>query len=216
MESIEKEVKGRVARRDRLGEMARTLRRSSQEFMRHLHEERGRTPGRSLLGSKKSRSHQGRNILPQQQELREMAQRLIRELEREGWREEGVVEAALQEWVEASLLWAIVEGHPFPTPSELGVHAEAYLLGLADVVGELRRLTITALGRAEVDTAKALLEDMDDLAGMLMRFDFPRSVLSMKPKQDMARSLVERTRGDVEVARFMNKFVSQRSKRSKG
>jgi len=208
LESIETEVKTRIAKRDRLSEMARTLRRSSQDFMRRLHAE--------MSGAQPMPAQEKRKENAHHTALKVLASNLVRELERGGWREEEVAEAALQEWVEASLLLAVIEARPFPFPADLGVHAEAYLLGLADVVGELRRLAITALGRGDVDRAKGLLEDMDKLSGMLMRFDFPRSVLSMKPKQDMARSLVERTRGDVEVARFLNTFAPRQRKRSKG
>jgi predicted translin family RNA/ssDNA-binding protein len=214
--AVEKEVRARIAKRDQLGEMARDLRRSSQDFMRHLHALGSGAYAMRTTDGKGDTDSPGLDRLRRYSDLKRMASKLTHELESEGWREETVAEAALQEWVEASLLFTMIEDRTFPTPGELGVHAEAYLLGFADVVGELRRLAITALGRGEIERAMGLLEDMDNLAGILMRFDFPRSVLSMKPKQDMARSLVERTRGDVEVARFLNRFAPKQRKRSKG
>jgi translin len=144
-----------------------------------------------------------------------MATDLARELEDRGWRDEAVIEAAMQEWTEACMLLSIVRDEPLPSPKDLAVTAEAYIMGLGDVVGEVRRLAVSALGHGSVEEAEAHLQTMDLLTHALMRFEFPRSVLPMKPKQDMARSLLERTRGEVEMARFMRRFAPPGGKRSK-
>ena len=112
----------------------------------------------------------------------------------------GFVENAMQEACEAFLVHAIVAGQRLPTPKECGVTDTAYLLGLGDVVGELRRFALTALRDGDVAGASGSLERMERILDGLMRFDYPTALVALKRKQDVARSLIEKTRGEVAVA----------------
>ncbi len=199
---LEEELRQRLAFRDTLAERARALRRASQDLMRRTQvvAARGTSPA---------------PLAVEYQRLSRSARDLVLRLKGEGWRDEGVVEDALQEWVEASLLVALVRQRPLPSPRALGVHAEPYLLGLSDLVGELRRVAVSALGNGQVAEAVENLTRMETLLHFLMRFDYPRSLLSMKPKQDSARSLLERTRADVEMARYLERFSREGQQRSK-
>jgi len=113
----------------------------------------------------------------------------------------GYVEAALAEVVEVCVLLAILNKAPLPTPKELYATPEAYLLGLGDVVGELRRKAVEALREMRPDQAELRLTEMETIYDQLMRFDYPDAVVPLRKKQDVARSLIERTRGEVLVAR---------------
>jgi len=113
----------------------------------------------------------------------------------------GYVEAALAEVVETCTVLAILNKAPLPTPKELFATPEAYLLGLGDVVGELRRMAVEALREMRPEQAELRLTQMETIYGQLMRFDYPDAVVSLRKKQDVARSLIERTRGEVLVAR---------------
>src|SRR5207247_2802637 len=62
----------------------------------------------------------------------------------------GTVENAMQEAGEAFLVHAILEQDPLPSPRDLGLTDTAYLLGLGDVVGELRRFALEHLRRRVV------------------------------------------------------------------
>ncbi len=112
----------------------------------------------------------------------------------------GIVENAMQEACEAFLVHAILEAEPLPSPKELGVTDTAYLLGLGDVVGELRRFALEHLRRGDVKLASSFLEKMERILDALMRFDYPTALVALKRKQDVARSLIEKTRGEVAVA----------------
>lgn len=114
----------------------------------------------------------------------------------------GYVETAHQELAEVSIFHSIVNKKPVPTPKDLEVTDKAYLMGLGDVVGELRRLTLDCLKRGDTDSANEHLQEMEDIYAMLMRFDFPSGLLAIKRKQDIARRLLERTRGEVAVASY--------------
>lgn len=128
---------------------------------------------------------------------------LSERIRREGRADEPLAHDALQEAVEACLLGAIVHRQPLPGPSELDVEPEPYLLGLGDVVGEVRRLVLERLARDDLEEAERHLRLMEELTQSLLRFDTTRAIVQLKPKQDQARTLVERTRGEVVMARYL-------------
>jgi len=112
----------------------------------------------------------------------------------------GFVDTAYQEYVEVTVLQAVAEGDELPGPDELGVTPQSYIEGIGDVVGELRRFALDAIIEGRVEKAREHLAMMDEIYTFLMRFDYPAALSGVKRKQDVARSLVEKTRGDVTVA----------------
>lgn len=112
----------------------------------------------------------------------------------------GYVETAYQEFAEVGIMISLLEQNDVPSPEELGIENVPYLLGLADAVGELRRACLDELKSGDVGRANDLLERMEDIFGELMRFDYPEAILPIKRKQDVVRSLLEKTRGEVAVA----------------
>lgn len=117
--------------------------------------------------------------------------------------DEGIAHDALQEAVEAILLGATLDGGRAPGPADLGVDPEVYLLGLGDLVGELRRLALGRLDLDDLDGASRHVALMEDIYRTLLRFDTTRAIVQLKPKQDTARALLERTRGEVTMARLL-------------
>jgi len=179
---IEAHLRQRELRREELYQRARRLRRLAQATMSRLHSER--------------------SVPPAVAEVRRELEELSDWLRREGRGDEGLAFDALQEGVEATLLAAVVAGDELPGPSDLAVEPEPYLLGLGDVVGEVRRLVLDRLAHDDLAGAEAHLALMDSLTRDLLRFDTTRAIVQLKPKQDVARSLLERTRGEVVMARL--------------
>jgi translin len=116
----------------------------------------------------------------------------------------GYVENAFQELSEAFIVHAIKGRKPIPRPESIGVTNTAYLLGMGDSVGEFRRFALLALTKGNVKSASKYLNIMEELYQALMRFDYPHAIVAIRRKQDIARSLIEKTRGDI--------LVSSRSK----
>jgi len=112
----------------------------------------------------------------------------------------GIVQDALQEVAEAAILTEIVNGQDLPDPEQLGMPGTAYLMGMADTIGELRRFSLEALRRGETASAEKYLDIMEELFLVIMRFDYPDALVSIRRKQDIARSVLEKTRGDVSIA----------------
>lgn len=145
--------------------------------------------------------HRGEDVTATLQETREEVMKLKSLLDdHPDLYHAGFVENAMQEACEAFLVHAILEGRPLPAPKECGVTDTAYLLGLGDVVGELRRFALTNLRHGDVGAASNHLERMEQILDALMRFDYPTALVALKRKQDVARSLIEKTRGEVAVA----------------
>ena len=110
----------------------------------------------------------------------------------------GFVGNAQAEFAEVSLLRAVLRGETPPSPQSLGVDDAAYLAGMGDATGELRRriLDLIRLGRPE--EGEKYLETMDEFYTEMMSFDYPDAIThGLRKKTDVARSLIERTRGDL-------------------
>lgn len=145
--------------------------------------------------------HKGVDPKKELKELREEISRLSSllaehpELERAGY-----VENALQEYAEVGIVMSLLETGDAPSPEELGIGSVPYLLGLGDCVGELRRFCLTELKAGKVARANNFLEMMEEIFSVLMRFDYPDAIVAIRHKQDNARSVLEKTRGEVAVA----------------
>lgn len=112
----------------------------------------------------------------------------------------GFVENAAQEYVEAYCLNNILKGKDLPDPDKLQTTYTSYLQGLCDVVGELRRKALDTILNGEPKQAQQYLVIMEDIYDAILRFDYPSSLIPIKRKQDIARSLIEKTRGELAVA----------------
>ena len=113
----------------------------------------------------------------------------------------GYTQDALKEYSEAHLTRALILGQALPTPQDLDVEDAAYINGLAETVGELRRYALDALRRGKVATSEKMLDMMDEIYTGLLTVDFPSAITrGLRRNTDIARSILERTRGDVTTA----------------
>jgi translin len=110
----------------------------------------------------------------------------------------GYTQDALKEFVEASIVCAILGGEPLPAPEDVGIDNAAYLCGLGEAAGELRRRVLDILRHGQTAEAERLMAVMDDIYGLLVTMDFPDALTgNLRRITDMVRGVVERTRGDL-------------------
>ncbi len=110
----------------------------------------------------------------------------------------GMFSAALQEYAEANILLSLVKEGRFVTPSEISVPSVDYVLGLADVIGEYRRLALDNLREGEVEKGVECLEVMDQVFIQLLALDEAYMLVpGLRHKSDIARRIIENTRGDI-------------------
>lgn len=112
----------------------------------------------------------------------------------------GAVEGALQEAAEAAIVYAILHRRPLPSPDDLGVTEAAYALGLGDSIGELRRVALDRMRLGKLEDAERMVDTMDDIFHALLRIRYPDAIVAIRHKQDVARGILERTRGELAVA----------------
>ena len=133
----------------------------------------------------------------------------------------GMFSAALQEYAEANIFLKLIEESRFVTPKEINVPAVDYVLGLADAIGEYRRLTLDALREGNVAKGEKCLELMDEIYVELMGMDEAYMLVpGLRRKCDVARKIIEITRGDItqEVRRksledYLRRFEQAQAKR---
>ena len=116
----------------------------------------------------------------------------------------GILTPAQQEIAEASILESLVNGEDFPQFEESSISPPAYLLGMADAVGELRRLCLDNLRELKLEGAKQSFSKMEEIYQALLELDYPSGLTpGLRHKVDTARRLVEETRTDVTRAQLL-------------
>jgi len=113
----------------------------------------------------------------------------------------GLFRDAQKEFAEGSITLALITGKRFPDPDELRVDYAAYLNGLGEAVGELRRYLLDSLRRGDLSRGEELLSVMDDIYTTLTTMDFPDAITGgLRHTTDMVRGVLERTRSDLTLA----------------
>lgn len=128
----------------------------------------------------------------------------------------GIIGVAMQEYTEARLFYDLIENKKFTPVEELEVTDSSYLLGIADLIGELRRFILENLVEGDIDTAKYFYVIMKELYGTFLQIEFGKNLIpELRRKKDTARVLVERTLSDLFVAqqsRNLEKILDEKSK----
>ena len=120
---------------------------------------------------------------------------------------------AQKEYSEGSITLAIVMGNPIPTPEMLAVDSAAYLNGMGEVVGELRRYVLDKMRSGDLSRAEELLSDMDSIYEILVTMDFPDAITgSLRRTTDMVRGILEKTRSDLTLTLQQKKLEERLDK----
>jgi translin len=114
------------------------------------------------------------------------------------FRYHGFVRDAEKEHTEANSVFALVTGKQLPDPDDLKVDYAAYLNGLGDTVGELRRYLLDSMRHGDLSHCEEMLSAMDDIYTTLVTMDFPDAITGgLRHTTDQVRGILEKTRGDV-------------------
>jgi len=110
----------------------------------------------------------------------------------------GFIRDAQKEFAEGSITLALVTGNRLPDPGELNIDSAAYLNGLGEAVGELRRYLLDSMRRGDLGRGEELLSAMDDIYSILVTMDFPDAITGgLRRTTDMVRGVLERSRSDL-------------------
>ncbi len=93
---------------------------------------------------------------------------------------------------------ALVGGDRLPRPEDLEVEYAAFLNGMGETVGELRRHVLDVIRHGDVARGEAILQKMDDIYSTLVTFDYPDALTGgLRRTTDSVRGILEKTRGDL-------------------
>ena len=138
--------------------------------------------------------------------LLDLAHELLRELNQDLAKHgkllhSGFVHDAQKEFAEGHITLALIAREDLPKPGALGVSNAAYLDGLGESVGELRRHILDSMRRDDFSQCEELLTVMDEIYGILIAMDFPELLAhGLRRTTDAVRGIIERTRGDLTVS----------------
>ena len=117
-----------------------------------------------------------------------------------------------QEYVESLLFleYLTSEKTHFSNYEELEVTPASYLLGTADLIGELRRHALNCIRNGKNDEANRALTLMEELYFELFSLDYPNVLIpGLRKKIDVARNLIERTRSDLTISLIKTELVNK-------
>lgn len=128
----------------------------------------------------------------------------------------GSVGAAFEENTEAQILLTLIEENRFPNPKEIDVPITPYVLSLGDVIGELRRRALDMIRKGKVEKSEKCLEWMEQIYSELTALDDAYIIVNgLRRKGDVARRLIEITRGDITIEKRRNVLERSISKLEK-
>lgn len=135
----------------------------------------------------------------------------------------GLFSAARQEYSEANIFLNLIEESRVITPDEINVPSIDYVLGLADVIGECRRLALDALREGDLKSGEKCLQIMDEIYTELMGMDEAYVLVpGLRRKCDIARRIIETTRGDItqelrrsSLEKYLKRFERMAKKKDK-
>ena len=132
----------------------------------------------------------------------------------------GMFSDVLQEYSEANIFLNLIQNNRFITPTELNVPFIEYILGLTDVIGEYRRLSLDVIRDNLVEKSEKYLTIMEEIYLELLAMDEAYMLVSgLRRKCDVARKIIEITRGDItqeirrkSLEKYLRKFEKNQKK----
>jgi len=112
----------------------------------------------------------------------------------------GTVDSAFQEYAEANILLSLIKESRFVSFDELDIPMTSYVLGLADVIGELRRRALDSLRNGEMKKAENCLQLMETIYEEIINLEEIQLLVSgIRRKCDTGRKIIEATRAEITV-----------------
>ncbi|GBF35953.1 translin [Methanofervidicoccus abyssi] len=104
-----------------------------------------------------------------------------------------------QEYVEFQIFYSIVFEDKYLEYHELEVEVkpENYVLGICDVVGELRRMILESIKNDDIKNAEKYYRFMEKIYDEIIRYDYYHVIEGLRKKQDICRGILEKTYGDL-------------------
>ncbi|MEM2022026.1 MAG: haloacid dehalogenase [Zestosphaera sp.] len=112
----------------------------------------------------------------------------------------------LSEYVEAVTFYNLTKNKKLVTPEELGVDHVPYIVGLLDLIGELKRYVLNLLSENLINEAQEFFSVMEVIYEHLHHLDYPDAILpNVRRRIDVARGVIESLRTFIVDIRLRNR-----------
>ncbi len=106
-----------------------------------------------------------------------------------------------QEYVEAVLFEVILQNQVFPSPKDLNVESLSYVLGMADLIGEMNRMCLNMIREGNTSNLNHNFEIMELIYDQLFNLDYPKGLLkNLRSKIDSVRKTLENLRRNLSLS----------------
>ncbi len=112
----------------------------------------------------------------------------------------------LSEYVEAVAFYNLTKNKKLVTPEELGVDHVPYIVGLLDLIGELKRYVLNLLSENLIREAQEYFSVMEVIYEHLHHLDYPDAILpNVRRRIDVARGVIESLRSFIVDVRLRSR-----------
>ena len=134
----------------------------------------GRSARQAIITIHSGKLREAENIIA---ELKQLVKNAVKKIGPHSTMFYGILRTPTQEYVEAAVFLSIAKKDDrIPSYKELEVDPSTYLLGVADSVGEARRLTLSLLKSWNIEEAERVFSIMECLVNVLSLWDLPDAV----------------------------------------
>jgi len=117
----------------------------------------------------------------------------------------GIVRDSLMEYVEAILFYNIIVKNNVILLKN--VPTTSYILGLADLTGELRRKILDLLDKGDLEKAEKLYRIIEEIYYNLSSFIFPEAIIpGFRKKLDVMKYSLERTKSEILLTKISRRY----------
>jgi len=117
----------------------------------------------------------------------------------------GIVRDCLMEYVEAVLFYSIIVNNNIILLKN--VPMTSYILGLADLTGELRRKILDLLDKGDLEKAEKLYRIIEEIYYNLSSFIFPEAIIpGFRKKLDVMKYSLERTKSEILLTKISRRY----------
>src|SRR5579872_673004 len=118
-----------------------------------------------------------------------------------------------QEYVECAVLLSVSLNKDIPSKKTLGVSENSYVLGLLDLIGELKREVYDSIRKTDFEKAESMFSTMQQLYLRISPLAvYDHVIQGIRRKLDVARILIEDTRATVTEEFRRREFINALNK----
>ncbi len=114
-----------------------------------------------------------------------------------------------QEFTEAVLFEAVLLNKDFPSSRDLNLEPLSYILGMADLIGEMNRMCLNMIREGKISKLNHYFEIMELIYDNLFNLDYPKGILkNLRSKIDGVRKTLENLRRNISLSIQMDRLNS--------